>query len=133
LLERLGATDDDPELAEALDRWELSLFQDEPFRSEQLREALVALLGGTDGLWAAAARASLLLGDSPRERADVMGRLKALAAGERAGGEAGDLVRRALVETLTHRDRTALVAALDESLLGLRPPPAGYFAVRAAG
>src|SRR5439155_9210446 len=35
LLERLGRADDDPELAEALDRWELSLFAEEPFRSEQ--------------------------------------------------------------------------------------------------
>ena len=46
LLARLGRAEEDPELAEALDRWELSLFADEPFRSEQLREALAALLGG---------------------------------------------------------------------------------------
>ncbi len=37
------------DLAEALDRWELSLFADEPYRSEQLREALTALLGEADG------------------------------------------------------------------------------------
>ena len=43
LLVSLGRAEDDPELAEALDRWELSLFADEPFRSEQLREALSAL------------------------------------------------------------------------------------------
>ena len=49
LLARLGRAEEDPELAEALDRWELSLFADEPFRSEQLREALAALLGGPTG------------------------------------------------------------------------------------
>ncbi|HEX9415077.1 MAG TPA: hypothetical protein VF895_00050 [Gaiellaceae bacterium] len=131
LLERLAAADDDPDLAEALDRWELSLFQDEPFRSEQLRESLVALLGGTDGLWAGALRASLLLGESGRERSDVMGRLRMLAGGERADETAADLLRRALVETLMHGNRLKLVEALDESLLGLRPRPAGYFAARA--
>ena len=47
LLVRLGLADADTNLAEALDRWELSLFQHEPFRSEQLRSALGALLGGT--------------------------------------------------------------------------------------
>src|SRR5213075_1443715 len=40
LLSRLGAADDDPDLGEALDRWELSLFQPDPFRAEQLRHAL---------------------------------------------------------------------------------------------
>ena len=45
LLVRLGLADADTALAEALDRWELSLFQHEPFRSEQLRAALEALLG----------------------------------------------------------------------------------------
>ena len=51
----LVLADTDRDLGEALDRWELSLFQNEPFRSEQLRESLAALLGGADGLWAAAA------------------------------------------------------------------------------
>ena len=37
LLVRLGLADADSALAEALDRWELSLFQNEPFRSDQLR------------------------------------------------------------------------------------------------
>jgi hypothetical protein len=32
-------------------------------------------------------------------------------------------VRRALVETLLHGPRTALVEALDDTLLGLRPRP----------
>ena len=39
LLVRLGLADADSALAEALDRWELSLFQNEPFRSDQLRAA----------------------------------------------------------------------------------------------
>ena len=39
-LERLALADADAPLAEALDRWELSLFQTEPFRSEQLRGLL---------------------------------------------------------------------------------------------
>jgi hypothetical protein len=131
LLQSLVAADDDPELAEALDRWELSLFQAEPFRSEQLRESLVALLGGTDGLWAGALRASLLLGETPRERSELMARLGTLVGGERADAGVVDLLRRALVETLAHGNRARLVAALDESALGLRPRPAGYFAARA--
>src|SRR5438270_747558 len=56
LLERLGSADEDPDLGEALDRWELSLFQTDPFRSEQLRASLAALLGGGDGLATAALR-----------------------------------------------------------------------------
>ena len=47
VLAALGDADGDPELAEALDRWELSLFQNEPFRAEQLRASLRALLGET--------------------------------------------------------------------------------------
>jgi len=131
LLERLAAADDDPELAEALDRWELALYQDEPFRSEQLRESLVALLGGSDGLWAAALRASLLLGESPRERAALMARFRRLIEGERADDHVADLLRRALLEALMHGERARLVVALDDALLGLRPRPSGYFASRA--
>ena len=36
LLAKLSSADEDQELGEALDRWELSLFQAEPFRAEQL-------------------------------------------------------------------------------------------------
>jgi len=124
LLPRLALADDDPELGEALDRWELSLFQDGPFQAEQLRESLTALLGGSDGLWAAAVRGAILLGDTPRARAELQDRL--------AGDPEADVIRRALVETLMHGDRTRLVASLDESILGLRAPPASYFAARAA-
>lgn len=128
LLARLGSAEEDPELAEALDRWELSLFADEPFRSEQLREALTALLGGPDGVWAAAVRAAVLLGESSVQRAEELARLRALARGERAGRGAAEAVRKALVETLAHGDRAELVDSLDEALLGVRPRPAGYFA-----
>ena len=122
---RLALADEDPDLGEALDRWELSLFQDASFRDEQLRESLAALLGGTDGIWAASVRAALLVGDSPRERGELLAQL-------REESPAPDAVRRALVEVLMHGDRRALVAALDESILGLRPRPAGYSALRAA-
>ncbi len=125
LLERLAPADDDPDLAEALDRWELSLYQGEPFRSEQLRESLVALLGGSDGVWAAGVRAAALLGESGGERAELLLRL-------RDEQPDPDTVRRALVEVLMHGDRPGLVRSLDDSLLGIRPRPVGYFAARAA-
>ena len=109
LLERLPLADEDPELGEALDRWELSLFQSGPSQEEQLREALTALLGGMDGVWAATMRASVLLGD-------------------RLDEPRPDTVRRAIVETLMHGDRPGLVRVLDDAMLGLREAPAGYFA-----
>ena len=109
LLERLPLADEDPELGEALDRWELSLFQSGASREEQLREALTALLGGMDGVWAATMRASVLLGD-------------------RLDEPRPDTVRRAIVETLMHGDRPGLVRVLDDAMLGLREAPAGYFA-----
>jgi hypothetical protein len=115
LLPRLADADGDPELGEALDRWELSLFQDGPFREEQLRESLTALLGGTDGLWAAAVRGAILLGETPRARAELQERL--------SNAPDTDTVRRALVETLMHGDRAQLVASLDESILGLTARP----------
>jgi hypothetical protein len=115
LLPRLALADDDPELGEALDRWELSLFQSGPFRSEQLRGSLAALLGGEDGLWAATVRGAVLLGETPRARAELQDRL--------TGDPDPDVVRRALVETLLAGDRAGLVASLNESILGLRPRP----------
>jgi hypothetical protein len=129
---RLVAADEDPELGEALDRWELSLFQADPFRSEQLRESLAALLGGTDGLWAAAMRASVLLGESGRDRAALLQSLRGLVSGEGAGRNAEEAVRRSLVEALAHGDRRTLVESLDEALLGLRPRPAGFYAAQAS-
>src|SRR5881398_1393606 len=96
VLLKLDEADDDPELGEAIDRWELSRFQDGPFQAEQLRESLAALLGGTDGLWAAAVRGAVLLGDTPRARAELQDRL--------TGDPEADVIRRALVETILHGD-----------------------------
>ena len=132
LLERLAWAEEDAELAEALDRWELSLFSAEPFRSEQLRETLSALLGGADGLWAAAVRAAVLLGETGRERADELERLRSLTRGEPAGRAAAEAVRKAVVETLAHGDRAGLIESLDEAMIGVRPRPAGYFAALAS-
>lgn len=117
---RLELADGDPALGDALDRWELSLFQGDPFRSEQLRVALAALLGEGDGAWAAAMRATALLADEPRERAALASALQSLARGGAADPLAADGVRRALVETLLHGDRASLVPLLDETLVGLR-------------
>ncbi len=120
LRERLSLSDDDRELGEALDRWELSLFQTDPFASEQLRGSLTSLLGGSEGLFAGSLRAAALLGETPRERAAILDRLRLLAAGD-AAGAIGDLVRRALVAVLEHGQREELLRGLDETLLGLRP------------
>lgn len=132
VLERLPACDADPELGEAADRWELALFAEEPFRSELLRESLAALLGGQDGLWAAAARAAVLVGDRSTDRGELFARLRSLTGGGRAEGEDAEVIRRALVEVLMHGDRADLLERLDESLLGLSPRPVTYFGVRAA-
>jgi hypothetical protein len=131
LLRRLSFLADDLELAEAVRLWELALFEDEPARSERLRESLAASVGGPDGLWAAAMRATLLLADGNRECSGLIDRLRSLARGESGGVQVADDVRRTLVETLQHDDRARLLTALDEALLGLRSPPAGYFSARA--
>ncbi len=132
LLERLGRAEGDAELGEAVERWELSLFEGEPLRSERLRESVAALLGGMDGLWAAAMRASILLGESGRERAGLAEQLRALARGEHADAEVADAVRRGIVQTLLCEDRARLLEDLDEALLGLRARPPGYFSARSA-
>ena len=119
LRERLTLADADRELGEALDRWELSLFSEEPFRSAQVRESLACLLGGDGGAWGAAMRAAVLLEDKTRERSVLLDALRA----ERFDRAARDGVRRALVETLLHGNRAELVLALDDTLLGLRPRP----------
>jgi hypothetical protein len=124
LRERLALADGDRELGEALDRWELSLFADEPFRSRQVSDALTSLLGEGDGGWAAALRASVLLGGETKERAGLFADLRA----EHAGKAARDAVRRTLVEALLHGNRAELVRSLDETLLGLRPRPATVLA-----
>lgn len=121
LLGQLVLADGDAALGDALDRWELSLFQGDPFRSEQLREALTALLGQGDGAWAAAMRATALLADEPRDRAGLAAALQALSRGEAGEDTAADGVRRAIVEVLLNGDRASLVGLLDETLVGLRP------------
>jgi hypothetical protein len=124
LLSRLGLADADAALAEALDRWELSVFQHEPFRSEQLRAAMRALLGSTWPL-----RAAVLLEPPSRARAGLHEELVALAEGGEATGDAASAVRRLLVETLRHGDRRSLVEALDAELLGLAEPARMHAAV----
>ena len=111
------------ELLEALDRWELALFHVGAHRSDELREALDTLLGCDEGPWAAAMRAAVLLGETAREREDLLISLRALLDGDGPGARAEDAVRRALVETLLEGSRERLVATLDEALLGLRPRP----------
>jgi hypothetical protein len=131
LRSHLAGADGDDELGDALDRWELSLFQGEPFRSEQLRASLDALLGGGDGLWAAALRAAVLLGETGREREALLAALRTLVGRGPTDGDAVDAVRRALVETLFHGNRRDLVGALDETLLGVRPRPSRSVAAAA--
>lgn len=115
LLLRLGLADSDSALAEALDRWELSLFQNEPFRSDQLRATFVALLGETWPL-----RAAVLLESEPEERSVLHADLTGLARGDQCTDTAADAARRALVAVLQHGDRPVLLRELDEALLGVR-------------
>ena len=122
---RLTLADNDRELGEALDRWELSLFSEEPFRSAQVREALGCLLGGDGGTWAATMRASVLLAEKGRERNDLLDILRE----ERLTRDGRDAVRRALVETLLHGNRSELVVALDDTMLGIRPKPSSVLRV----
>jgi hypothetical protein len=122
---KLTLADEDRQLGEALDRWELSLFSEEPFRSAQVRESLTCLLGDDGGDWAAAMRAAVLLAEKSRERNELREALRA----ERLGRDARDALRRALVETLQHGSRAELVTALDDTLLGLRPRPSSVLRV----
>jgi hypothetical protein len=114
LLLRLTLADADDALAEALDRWELSLFQNEPFRGEQLRAAFAALLGETWPL-----RAALLLEEDAGRRERLHTELELLAGREDPTPAAVDAARRALVQTLRHGDRVDLVRELDRALLGV--------------
>jgi hypothetical protein len=114
LLERLSLADGDAGLAEALDRWEISLFQDEPVRSEQLRAALLALLGDTYEL-----RAAVLVGREADERRRVHESLRAWGGRSDVGGAAvGDVLRRGIVAVLRHGERERLLRELDGVLLG---------------
>ena len=117
LLVRLGLADGDTTLAEALDRWELSLFQHEPFKSEQLRGAVAALFGSTWPL-----RVAVLLEPDADRREALHCALERLCEGEEAESSAREAVRRSLVEVLRDGDRLALTARLDRALLGLDGP-----------
>jgi hypothetical protein len=114
LLLRLTLADGDDALAEALDRWELSLFQHEPFRGEQLRAAFAALLGDTWPL-----RAALLLEEDAGRRERLHAELECLASRDDPTPTAVDAARRALVQSLRHGDRVDLVRELDRALLGV--------------
>ena len=118
VLAALGQADGDPDLAEALDRWEFSLFQSEPFRSEQVRAALQSLLG--EG-WPM--RACVLLAEDAHSREELYAELTALSFGEAATPAAMDAARRAVVAVLRSRDRDRLALDLDRELLGLEPRP----------
>ncbi|HEY5059555.1 MAG TPA: hypothetical protein VII51_11125 [Gaiellaceae bacterium] len=120
---QLAYADDDAQLGDALDRWELSLFQTDPFRGEQLRHALDAALGDGRGTWAAGMRAAALLGETADERRDLAERFEAPTP---------DLMRRLLVALLLHGDRTALLRELDDALLGLRAGAARVAELRAS-
>jgi hypothetical protein len=122
----------EPDLLEALERWELALFHEGSMRADELREALEALLGCDEGAWAAAMRASVLLGETAKERAELLTSFRALLDGDGPGARAEDAVRRALVETLLQDSRGELVAELDDALLGLRPRPQLTAAARVA-
>lgn len=118
VLAALADADGDPELSEALDRWELSLFQNDPFRGEQLRAALHALLGET---WPM--RCAALLEEPGSARETLYGHLVALSEGGGASAAVADIVRRALVAVLRQGERPSLVHALDRDLLGVRRRP----------
>ena len=107
----LAVADEDPQLGDALDRWELSLFQGDPFRAEQLRHALDAALGNGEGLYAAGMRAAALLGETAEERA---------ALAQRFREPTPDLIRRLVLAVLMRGDRRALLRELDGALLGLQ-------------
>ena len=112
LLVRMGLVDADTNLAEALDRWELSLFQHEPFR----RSSCAALEAAARRRGAARVHPARDRARGSRRLHDELARL---ADGEAATPEAGAAVRRALVEVLRDGDRPSLVASLDRELLGL--------------
>src|SRR4029077_16629075 len=101
---RPAAEDEDANLADALDRWKLALFQDDPFRGEQLRHALDSALGNGEGMWAAGMRAAALLGETAEERAQLV---------DAAREPSVDLVRRLLVAVLLNGNRRALLRELD--------------------
>lgn len=132
LFERLGDGDLEPDVLEAVERYEIALFNRGPLRADELREALVLLLGSEDGSWAAAMRAAALVGETPDERAELLSALRPLVEGDGAGARSEDVVRRAIVESILADSRDSLVSSIDEALLGVRPRVPLADAARAA-
>ncbi len=119
--------DEDRELGEALDRWELSLFSEEPFRSAQVREALGCLLGGEGGVWAASMRAAVLLAEKGSERSELLDEPPRRAARPRRP-------RRGAPRRSSRRSSHGVACSsssrrVDETLLGLRPRPSSVLRV----
>ena len=95
--------DDDPELGEALDRWELSLFQPSRSASEQLRESLGrAARRRRRALGGGAARRRCCSARPARARRAARPAARPASGGHASGAPT---VRRALVEVLMHGDR----------------------------
>ena len=128
LLARLAESEDDAELGEALERWELVA----------VRVRAAPLGAAARGARRAARRRGRALGGGdagghPRRRArpGARGGSSAAFARSRAARPldpgAADVLRRAFVEAILHDDRDRLLAALDDALLGLRARPPGYF------
>jgi hypothetical protein len=116
VLGALAGADGDPGLADALDRWELSLFQNEPYRSEQVRAAAQTLLGENWPL-----RAAVMLGEDGATRERAHEELVSLASGAETSAFALDAVRRLVVGVLRDGDRHELQRRIDRQLLGLEP------------
>ncbi len=126
VLARLSLADGDPALADALDRWELSLFQNEPFRSEQLRgcprlaarrHVGAARRRAARGRVGAATSAAPVAACSPRRRAGVADRggrcpprARRGAPRRRSPGARG-VARRAAARVAGRAARTHRVAA----------------------
>ena len=123
ILQRLTLADADSALAEALDRWELSLFQNEPFRSEQIRATFVALLGET---WAL--RAAVLLETEAAERSALHEGLTRSPGGE-ACSPAVEMLRRCALVAALRAFRSAGLAAGARSGAARRARP-GCFSHR---
>ena len=111
----LTLADADPALAEALDRWELSLFQHEPFRAEQLRAALRR---------SSARRGRSELPCCSRTRPSASGGAMSRCRTVRRPATETRCAAAPLVEVLRHGDRASSSAARRE-LLGLGPTPLG--------
>ena len=134
LLGRLPGSEHDGELGEALERWELSLFESEPLRSERLREALAALLGGVGRALGGgdagghAGRRDHRAGEPARGSTGCSGWPGASVRMRRPWTPSGGSSSRPFSPTTGPR----LLASLDEALLGLRGRPAGFFSARAS-